>query len=54
MGNKSTWHILCMLRNNQNMLKHIAIKMKVEGLRLKMKDLNIHFTFPYLSPIAVL
>lgn len=28
--------------------------MKVEGLRLKMKDLNINFTLLYLSPIAVL
>lgn len=55
MGNKkSTCHILFMLRYDQKMLKYIAVEMKAEGLRLKMKDLNIDFTFPYLSLIAVL
>lgn len=55
MGNmKPTWHILFMLRYDQKMLKYIATEMKAEGLRLKMKDLNIDFTFSYLSPIAVL
>lgn len=55
MGNKkSTWHILFILRYDQKMLKYITTGMKVEGLRLKMKDLNINFTFPYLSLFAVL
>lgn len=51
---KSTWHIVFMLRYDQKMIKYIAIEMKVEGPRLKIKDLNIDVTFPYLSPVAVL
>lgn len=51
---KSTWHIVFMLRYDQKMIKYIAIEMKVEGPRLKIKDLNINVTFPYLSPVAVL